>query len=319
MRADRRALSRSRSRSARQAIKPSEERESDLATIKVEPSFERLRISLPSLSQNTCCPDWQDGYNLGMDDLSGAERFRRLSAEEQARYLAINRQMVAFARDRAVPIIFAPPVSVGGKINGASGCVIQLGPHAFVVTASHVLSGYEERVQAGEVLNWQVGNLAPFDPLPRVAWRNKERDIVLLEIGKDEAHNIGPCTISALGVWPPPIPKVGQLVLVGGYPKSLREEALAPGWIGAGPYSAIFRVTLAGETNFKCAIERGDLISFDGPLPVSGTDMGGLSGGPVLPVDPLSYPLVGIVTDRCEICLADFEIIEVAALAGVKL
>jgi hypothetical protein len=254
-----------------------------------------------------------------MNDLSGAEHFQRLSAEEQARYLAINRRMVEFARDHAVPIIFAPPVSVGGKINGASGCVIQLGPDAFVVTASHVLSGYEERVQAGEVLNWQVGNLAPFDPIPRVAWRNKERDIVLLEIGKDEAHNIGPCIISAPRAWPPPIPKVEQLVLVGGYPKSLREESLAPGWIGAGPYSAIFRVTLAGEANFKCAIERRDLISFDGPLPAPGTDMGGLSGGPVLLVDALSYPLVGIVTDRCEICLADFEIIEIATLAGVKL
>src|SRR5262249_21389089 len=131
--------------------------------------------------------------------------------------------------------------------------------------------------------------------------------------------NIGPCIISKPSVWPPPVPKVGQLVLVGGYPKSLRDEALAPGWIGAGPYSAIFRVTLADDTKFKCSIERRDLIGFDGPLPEAGTDMGGLSGGPVLLVDTLSFPLVGVVTDRCEMPFAEFEIIEIATLAAVKL
>ena len=61
-----------------------------------------------------------------MNELSGAERFEQLSEENKARYLAINRQMVRLARDYAVPIIFAPPPSVGGKINGASGCVVRL-------------------------------------------------------------------------------------------------------------------------------------------------------------------------------------------------
>ena len=84
-----------------------------------------------------------------MNELSGAERFEQLSDENKARYLAINRQMVRLARDYAVPIIFAPPPSVGGKINGASGCVVQLASGLFVVTASHVLAGYEKRVAEG--------------------------------------------------------------------------------------------------------------------------------------------------------------------------
>jgi len=82
-----------------------------------------------------------------------------------------------------------------------------------------VRAGDEQRLQAGEVLNWQAGNLPPFDPIPRVAWRDKERDIVLFEVTKDEADNIGPCIISEPPAWPPPVPKPGQLVLVGGYPK----------------------------------------------------------------------------------------------------
>jgi hypothetical protein len=253
-----------------------------------------------------------------MNPLGGAEQFRQLSAEDQARYIAINRQMTGFARDHAVPIIFAPPLSIGGKINGATGSVVRLGANAGLLTASHVLGGYEERVQAGERLNWQVGNLPPFDPIPRIAWRDPARDIVLLGITDDEARAIGPCIISAPAKWPPPVPQEGQLVLIGGYPKVLREEKPYDGWIGAGPYSAIFKVTRVGDGYCTCVIERRDLISFDGkPLPDPGTDMGGISGAPVLLVDALSYPLVGVVTDRCEMSLAEFEIIQFAMLDTV--
>jgi len=70
-----------------------------------------------------------------MSDVSGSEEFQRLSADQQAPYVAVNRMMVQLARDHAVPIIFAPPLSIGGKINGASGCVIRLGVDTFVATA----------------------------------------------------------------------------------------------------------------------------------------------------------------------------------------
>jgi hypothetical protein len=261
-----------------------------------------------------------DGYNLGIGELSGVQQFQQLSFEDQARYLAINQQMARFTRDHAVPIIFAPPRSRGGKINGASGSVLRLGSAVFIVTASHVLGGYETRIQAGEELNWQVGDLPPFDPIPRIAWRSPHLDIVLLHITGDEARNIGPCIISAPAKWPPVTPQEGQLVLVGGYPKALREEDVQAGSIGAGPYSAVFKVTAVGDGCGKCMIERRDLISFDGgPLPPPGTDMGGLSGGPVLLVDAISYPLVGVVTDRCEMNFAGFEILKFATLADVRI
>jgi hypothetical protein len=88
----------------------------------------------------------------------------------------------------------------------------------------------------------------------------------------------------------------------------------------SGAYSAVFKVTtVVGVGYCKCVIERKDLISFDGkPSPDPGTDMGGISGGPVLLVNILSYPLVGMVTDRCEMTFADFEIIQFATLEGVN-
>jgi hypothetical protein len=169
------------------------------------------------------------------------------------------------------------------------------------------------------VLNWQVGNLPPFEPLSRVAWRDDERDIVLLRISENEASNIGPCTVSAPPKWPPCLPQEGQFVLVAGYPKVLREEDPSSGRIGSGPWSGVFRVTAVGEGYCKCHIERKDLISFNGgPLPEPGTEMGGLSGGPVLLVGNLSYPLVGVITDRCEMNFAELDILKVATFESVK-
>lgn len=253
-----------------------------------------------------------------MSGRGGAELFQELPVEARARYIAISQQMARLARDHAVPVFFAPPLSIGGKINGACGCVVRLRSGIFVITAAHVLAGYEDRLQAGEVLNWQVGNLPPFDPLPRVAWRDGEKDVVLIRISEDEARSIGPCTISCPIAWPPPVPQEGQTVLVAGYPRGLREENASSGWIGAGPYSAVFRVTTAGPGYCKCLIERKDLISFDGgPLPEPDADMGGLSGGPVLLVTDLSYPLVGIITDRCQMSFVELEILKFATLDSI--
>ena len=255
-----------------------------------------------------------------MNEPGGAQRFQQLSPEAQARYIEVSQQLANLARDHAVPIIFAPPLSIGGKINGASGCVLRLDAGIVVVTASHVLAGYEERIRTGEVLNWQVGNLPPFEPLSRVAWRDRERDIVLLRISENEARYIGRCTVSAPPKWPPYLPQEGQFVLVAGYPKALREADPSFGWIGSGPWSGVFRVTAVGEGYCKCHIERKDLISFNGgPLPEPGTQTGGLSGGPVLLVGNLSYPLVGVITDRCEMTLAELEIIKVATLESVMI
>jgi hypothetical protein len=255
-----------------------------------------------------------------MNEPGGAQRFERLSAEEQTRYIAVSQQLTNFARDHAVPIILAPPLSIRGKLNGASGSVLRLEAGTFVVTASHVLAEYENRTQSGETLNWQVGNLPPFEPVSRIAWRDPARDIVLLRISDNEARDIGPCIISEPASWPPCLPREGQFVLMAGYPKVLRDDNASFGLIGSGPWSAVFRVTLVGEGYCKCVIERKDLISFNGgPLPEPGMDMGGLSGGPVLLVGNPSYPLVGVITEICQLTVGELEIFTVATLESVMM
>ncbi len=249
-----------------------------------------------------------------MDKETGACRFARLSADEKARYREAGRLMVRLAQEYAVPIIYAPPVSVGGKINGATGCVLELSSGWFIVSASHVLDGYENRINSGEKLNWQVGKLPPFDPLQRIAWRDSEKDTLLLRLSSDEACKVGGRIASAYAGWPPPVPKAGQLVLVAGYPKVLRE--LDPEKkIGAGYFAAMFRVTTTGDGYFMCQIEREDIVSFNesSPLPDPGTDLGGLSGSPALVVGTVGYPLVGVLSQFHP----EFELLRIATLEGV--
>lgn len=282
---------------------------------------------------------------------SSSSDFSKLPMREQQRYRAVAHQMTTFARDHAIPITFAPPFKtlaiplsggdIGavtvplslGKIDGATGCVMQLQSDVFVVTAEHVLKKYEERLEEGEVLNWQVGNLPPFDPRPRVAWRggsNHRPDIVFLSISEQEAEHA--CAgrthiISASTGWPPSAPQVGKAVLLVGFPNTLREidnlfrvtKEVEGAIIKAGSLSAMLRVTTTGEGYFKCRFEYAELLSFDEqPLPLTqlNTNIGGLSGGPVFEVDEIVYPFVGVISQRFGF-LEDSDVVVIAALDGL--
>jgi hypothetical protein len=252
-----------------------------------------------------------------MSDLSGAELFERLSDDEKARYITINKQMVDFARDHAVPIMLAPPPGVGNEVKGATGCVLRMRTGVFAVTASHVLAGYERRVREGERVNWQVGKLPPFDPLPRVAWRDDKKDIVVLHLMEDEIPAIGPCNIWTPPQWPPAVAQEGQFVLLAGFPGALREVDRT-GRIGAGPFSALFRVTTVGGDYCTCQIEHKDLVSFNSErIPLPGTDMGGISGGPVFLLGPVPQ-LIGVITDHGYMKFADLELLRIATLESVN-
>jgi hypothetical protein len=249
-----------------------------------------------------------------MDVSDAARRFGQLSVDEKARYRDICRQMVRLAQSYAVPIIFAPPPRVGGEINGATGFVLLLSSGYFVVTASHVLKGYEQRLLSGEKLNWQVGRLPPFDPLPRIESRDDTKDTLLLRLSADEARQVGSRVASASTGWSPRTPDVGQLVLVAGYPKVLREEERDQGSIGLDPLSAMFSVTRTGDGYFICQIERKNLVTFndEAPLPDEKMDMGGLSGGPALLVGE-TYPVIGVISEY----QMDFGLLRIATLESV--
>lgn len=256
---------------------------------------------------------------------SNPSAFANLEPEDRQRYLTAARQMTKFARDHAVPIAYAPPVrtfhipldggGIGsvtlpltlGKVETASGCVLQLESEYFIVTAEHVVEDFEKRTKEGEVLNWQVGRLQPFNPLDRIAWRgsskHRAKDIIFIRMSEKEANEA--CAnrtniISASTKWPAPAPQEGETVLLAGYPTQLRE--VANGVIEPGSLSAMFRVTTSvGDGTFKCQYEYAELINFaEQQLPMQDlrVNVGGISGGPVFGVRNISYPFVGVISQR---------------------
>jgi hypothetical protein len=98
----------------------------------------------------------------------GARLLRKLPPPNREQLLTVGRQMARLARDYAVPIIFAPPLSVKGKISGATGFGVRLNSGIFIATAYHVLydkGAYVDRVQKGQRVDCLIGNLPPLDPV----------------------------------------------------------------------------------------------------------------------------------------------------------
>jgi hypothetical protein len=222
--------------------------------------------------------------------------FADLPPEAQADYRLVVRQMLQFAGSYAVPIIFGEPAWKHGEVSGATGSVLRIGSRFFVLTASHVLAGYETFTSQDPESIWQVGNFG-FEPIARVIARNTRADIVVLNISEQEAHAIGASVASASHGWPPPPPAVGQHVFMSGYPKILRDISAA-GKIESGPLSMFLRIDSVGEDYFCCQAEREELIDCNGDsvLPEQ-LDFGGWSGSPILLVTQLSYPIIGIVSE----------------------
>jgi hypothetical protein len=295
-------------------------------------------------------------YSRIKDEASSGEAFKALSKKQQELYGCIVRELMNFAQGHSLPMCFAPPLVTAtvplatgrvavklpltlGKVDGASGCVLQLQSGYFFVTAEHVLVEYEKRTREDERLNWQIGRLPPFDPISRIAWRDKtdayERsqmpyrptDIVLLRLTKEEAEEAcGEARIVPTPVrWPPPPLIIGQHVVMAGYPNQLRAVDLA-GTMKREACGLAFQVTNIGDGYCKCQFLYQDVIDFSGAAQpdLKGIHLGGMSGCPVFVLASasegglLQYPrLAGVYTHRWGHD-ATIDIIEIATFEKVS-
>lgn len=250
-----------------------------------------------------------------MDQPGSIQAYKSLSEGQQRQYRLIMHELMSFTQSHAIPMCFGPPLVTApvplpdgsiatvklpltlGKVDGASGCVLQLQSGHYFVTAEHVLADYEKRIEDGEMLNWQIGKPPPFDPAARVKWRDKTEaykrsqmpyrstDIVFLRLSQEEAHAAcGEARIIPLtGYWPPPQLKVGQVVVLAGYPNQIRTIDLS-GTMDRQACGLTFQVTSVGDGYCKCQFAYGDLIDFGGNAgqpDLSSVNLGGMSGCPV--------------------------------------
>jgi hypothetical protein len=128
-------------------------------------------------------------------------------------------------------------------------------------------------------------------------WQDQENDLAFLELQNEEVDQVGVAVCDPLYGWPPPHPKPGDYVLISGFPGVLRSQPHARA-IDFAALSTLLQVTTARDRYLVCQFEREHWVSYDiNGVPPPGTDWGGMSGGPVLLVRNLAYPLVGLVSE----------------------
>ncbi len=239
------------------------------------------------------------------------ERFEDLPLAEQKRVRRAAAAMGGFAFRRCAGVLIAPPPGKAlGAVNNGSAFILHIGAAYYLGTAWHVVAHWIRRTDDGEHVLFQVGgvNLAPRG---RIVWASESDDVAFLRIENAEVNRIGIETFEPSLGWPPPAPRVGDTVLVAGFPGTQRNQPDVDA-IDFGSFSGALKVTTVQDRHLMCQFERDYWIAPEGlELPPEGADLGGMSGGPALLVRDLVYPLIGVISQHNRM----FEIMKITTLS----
>jgi S1-C subfamily serine protease len=225
------------------------------------------------------------------------EEFSELPSDLQHEIQSEGRAIGQRVGRHAVQVLFGPPGSSADPelIRHASGVAIFTGSTTILATAWHVVEPYLKLLESQPTLTFQVGTLRLYAE-KRLIWHDRTSDIAFLSLESHELDLIPALTWLAPS-WPPPPPAVGDYVAFVGYPTDYRRD-LGPGRVELTPVGGLMPVTSAAPGNLKCVLPRETLVAVLGSeVPAPGTDLGGMSGGPVFRVRPDPLELVGIITD----------------------
>jgi hypothetical protein len=158
---------------------------------------------------------------------------------------------------------------------------LRLEDNLFAVTAAHVYEGYLEDKGAQRHVPCHIGNL-PFEPEKRLVGlgRSKTIDIATFSLTWDELRVIRKQSVMG-SPWPPRVPKTGEAAFLGGFPGKWRT------WTGRvlqfDMYAGLNPVNQVDDRSVTCVLERPFWVRTAGkPLPPELSDIGGMSGGPLL-------------------------------------
>lgn len=222
--------------------------------------------------------------------------FAALPEPEQRGILDAGEHLGKLAFRHATAINVSAPPSVDGPLKNGSGFVVNVNGSPYLGTAWHVVKFWIDKTAEGEERLFQPGN-ALIDPSERIAWKDEANDLVLLRVTDDEVSDIGVSVFEALPEWPPEHPTKGEYVLVAGYPEIVRQR-LDQKRVQFNSLSALLQVTEVGDHHIVCQFLREHWVSYNPRgVPPPGTNLEGISGGPVLSVGQLAYPLIGAVSE----------------------
>ena len=178
-------------------------------------------------------------------------------------------------------------------LDSASVCFVHTGERLLGVSAWHVHADAVAILESDPRASCQIGGCT-FDPRERVIDASEYFDLVTYDISEIQVNQAG-ADIHHAPEWPPQLGAAG-LVLVGGWIDDLREEGddeTTHQFLHVAAYCDAVTERQIGVPLYKSSSQPWG----DSPL-LAGTELGGLSGGPVFQVveDPLTkLYLVGVV------------------------
>lgn len=242
------------------------------------------------------------------------EGFRALPADLQQRIIRDGHQIDEMVVSHAARVLIGPPwrYRTDGHINHASGVQIEVAGARYLATAAHVIRAGAERLRNEQHVLFQVGNaIVPL--LERVVYLDDALDLAFVRIEDKETN----CIASACwrpSSWPPSPVVDGEYVAFAGYPRRYVEYDEGGGLI-LNAIGGILRVDSASDRRLTSVLARSDLILLKGPeIPPQGSELGGMSGGPLFRVKDSSIELVAIFIEDSQ----DFDAYFFAPLAGVS-
>ena len=237
----------------------------------------------------------------------------RLSSEEIARAKKVAAGPLGQTVGR-YPMQFAAPLALTsvepGKrenvLSNGTGMLVDFGGGPLIITADHVIRRFLERAREGARC-LRVGNLNLYKWADRVIDYSRDLDLATIRLREIEIPMINPFSdIDIAKVvykprkWPPTDAKVGDWVVIGGFPGTLRlwqrPNDYSFGSFNGGPLP-ISEISSGGV--IVCGLDR-EYWAVQGEIGPDFNNFGGVSGGPVFlykdkQLDP--FELVGLISE----------------------
>ena len=200
------------------------------------------------------------------------------------------------------------------QANSATGVFVLVNEHHYLLTASHVIDGFANKLAKDPPAHFQVGNLV-VNPLNRLVFQDSKRDLAVIAIDNREVADIVHIPYRPVDVWPPAMPNAEAFVQLTGFAAANRINH-EPDRIESFSLHMTGHVMPANDGVFFVRIERDGIATDEVHLAVPpGESLGGMSGGPVMLFFAEPLPLVGIISAMSEL----MDSIRVSALTDLHL
>jgi hypothetical protein len=155
-------------------------------------------------------------------------------------------------------------------------CFVDTGTELFAVTAAHVLASYVSAKRQDSQIVCQLGSIT-YDPENHIIGIDERLDLATFRVSAVVVAGSG-CAPSKPTSWPPAAVTAGDILLCGGHPGAIRQEKETTADL---PFQWFLVTAASSNENIALSLELDECYVPLTGRPLSNTELGGMSGGPV--------------------------------------